>query len=651
MQTSNAQSPLRSSLLLTGAIIVVLSQWLLQALPLERRANALWFTALGSLLFLIPIISILRNNDDPGRIEKIIERMANWLHVPDWQVIPILISPFLSWIAFMAAGEGQRMIDPVLAILAWVLAIGTSILGCFKKKLQIKPTGILLPLGLTVIAFLVRGLGTDRIPFILTGDEGSAGIAAVRFLKGEVNNPFVSSWYSFPALYFYIQALSIRIFGQTTQALRLTSALAGALTVTAIYFVGSIMFDRRTGLVAAIFLTAYNFHVNFSRIGLNNIWDGLWYTIVIGALWYGWEHEEIKAFIVSGFCLGIAQYFYPSGRALLIPIFVWLIIASLLNREKFKSLLPSLLLMLIVSVTIVLPLGLFYLHHPNEFMAPFARVSLFGPVLDGLVKSTGNPAWLIVLTQIGKSFGGFTYLPIKFWYEPGTPLLLPLPASFFLFGILILIIRDHKTRSLLLALWIVTFGLIGGLSESTPASQRYIAVAPVCALLIGYGVSETAGILEKLWPKLNRILYRATIAIAILMAVSELNFYFRVYTPKFAENWSHNNGVIAQELADYLQGKPSDLTVIFFGQPQMGYYSIPSLQYLVPNIKGMDATEPWNPQSSSDIQGKKDLVFVFLPGNEGAINSVEASYPTGQSHMKTASDGKPLYWYYEYLAP
>ncbi len=641
---------LRTTLLLSGAGVLILGQWLLQTLPLERRGSALWFTALGILLFLIPLISMLRKNDEPGRVEKIIGRVADWLRVSSWQAVLVLMSPFLSLLAWMAAGEGQRMIGPVLAILTWVLAIGTSMLGIFNGKLQIRLSGMLLPLGLTILAFLVRGLGTDRIPFVLTGDEGSAGLAAVRFLKGEVNNPFVSSWYSFPALYFDIQALSIRIFGQTIQALRLTSALAGALTVAAIYFVGSSMFDRRTGLVAALFLAAYNFHVNFSRIGLNNIWDGLWYTIVIGALWYGWEHEELRAFIVSGFCLGIAQYFYPSGRALIIPILLWLIIVSLLDRAKFKRLLPGLLSMLLVSVTILLPLGLFYLHHPNEFIAPFARVSLFGPVLDGLVRSTGKPAWLIVLTQIGISFSAFTYQPIKFWYEPGTPLLLPLPAGLFLLGILLLLVRDHKTRTLLLALWIVTFGLIGGLSESTPASQRYIAVAPVCALLVGYGLSGTAGILEKLWPKLERPMYGATVAVAILMAAGELNFYFRVYTPKLAANWSHNNGVVAQELADYLKGKPSDLTVVFFGQPQMGYYSIPSLQYLAPNIKGVDAVTPWTPQSSSVIQGKKDLVFVFLPGNEGALPSVEAGFPAGRVHTEIASDGKPLYWYYEYPA-
>ncbi len=535
-----------------------------------------------------------------------------------------------------------------------ILAISAAILGSFSKpirKPQLKPLAIVLPLTLTIIAFIVRAFASDRIPINLTGDEGSSGMAAMSFIKGEMNNPFISGWFSFPSLFFFIQSLSIRVFGQTTQALRLTSAFAGALTVTATYFTARILFDRRTALVATVFLAAYNYHVNFSRIGLNDIWDGLWYTIVIGALWYGWEHEEIKAFTIAGLCLGIAQYFYPSGRILILPMLLWFLLMASVNKDKFKQVLPNIAIMFLVSIVVVLPLGMYYIHHPDEFMAPFNRVTLFGPILNSMIQSLNQPVWLILLIQVMKGLGAFTYVPLNAWYTPGTPLLLPLPASLFLIGILILLLRNYKERFPLLALWIITFGLIGGLSESTPAAQRYIAAAPVCALLIGYGLSETMGLLERLWPKLNRLLYGITIVIAILIALNELYFYFLVYTPKTVMDWSHSSGVIAQRLADELKGKPSDLKVVFFGQPLMGYYSIPSLQYLVPNIQGIDATVPWNPQSISGIQGKNRLMFVFLPGNEGAIQPVEANYPAGQLNQEIANDGKTLYWYYEYQAP
>ena len=648
----NAQAPLRTSLLLIGAGLIILSQIVIQDLPMDQRKMLAWFSLMGIALFLASTINLVANKEGPSRMEQIIRRIANWFHVEDWQVVFLLTSPLLSWLAWWAAGEGRRMINPAAAIIAWVSAIAVAIIGSFRsswKGIKFEPRYLILPLMLTLAAFLVRGLAIDRFPIALTGDEGRDGIEAVQVLKGEFNNPFISAGYSFPSLYYFFQALSIQFLARTTEALRLTSAIVGALTVTALYFVGSAMFDRRCALLAAIFLAAYNFHIHFSRIGLNNIWDGLWYIIVVGALWHGWEYEQNKSFALAGFSLGMAQYFYPSGRALIIPILGWLFLMGMFNWEKFKRVFSGILIMFIVTSVIILPLAIFYFHHPDEYMAPLRRVSIFGPILDGMVQSTGQPVWLILLKQIWLGLQGFIYLPVTFWYQPGTPLLRPFAASLFLIGLLLLLSRGRDSRFLLLALWILTFGLIGGLSESTPAAQRYVAAAPVCALLVGYGLSEMASILEELWPQFNRILNGVVIAVAILMAVDELNFYFNTYTQKTVVEWSHTNTMIAQHLADYLEEKPTDLQVVFMGAPFMGYSSIPSLQYLVPNIKGIDATLPWESFDKSAITGT-DLVFVLLPGNESALDSIEKEYPGGQTQTEMASDGKPLYWYYVYAS-
>ena len=650
---SNTAAPLRTSLLLTGATLVIFGQIIMQDLPVDQRGKLVWISLVGAALFLSSAINVMSNNANPSQSEQIIRRIANWFCVADWQVIFLLTSPLLSWLAWQAAGEGRLMVNSVVAILAWLLAIAAVIIGAsFKSSLQgikFEPRNLILPLVLTLIAFLIRGLATDRFPIALTGDEGLSGIEAVEVLKGELNNPFISAGYSFPSLYYFLQALSIHLFAQTTAALRLTSALGGALTVTALLYVGSVMFDRQTGLLAAIFLAAYSFHVHFSRFGLNNIWDGLWYIIIIGALWNGWEHEKNKSFAMAGFSLGMAQYFYPSGRALIIPILGWLFLIRIFNREKFKRVFSGILIMFIVTTVIILPLAIFYWHHPDEYMAPFRRVSIFGPVLNGMVQSTGQPAWLILLKQIWLGLQAFTYIPVRAFYEPGTPLLRGLAASLFLLGLLLLLIRGRDTRFLLIALWILTFGLIGGLSDSTPAAQRYVAAAPVCALLVGYCLSEITSIFEKLWPQLTRILHGVVIVVAILIAIDELNFYFNTYTQKTVVDWSHNNTMIAQHLADYLREKPTDVQVVFFGSPFMGYYSIPSLQYLVPHIKGVDATLPWEAFDKSAITGTK-LIFVFLPGNESALDLVRVEYPGGQSHTEIASDRKPLYWYYAYTS-
>jgi len=646
---SSSQAPVTTGLLLGGGTLVLLSQGLSQALPLEGRLSPLWLTALGLAFFTLGALNV-QSERLQGWLERVLAKPGGWLSIANWQVVLLVISPFFAILTPLAAGNSLKMTSPVVALTSWGLAIGMVIVGgkaSASNGARLRWSTLLWAAALTTIAFLLRGYATGRAPIFLTGDEGSVGLDAVRFARGEADNIFITGWFSFPTLYYFIQSLSIRAFGQTTEALRIPSALAGALTVTSVYFIGRVLFDRRTGLLAALFLAGFHFHVHFSRIGLNNIWDGLWYAITVGALWYGWAKEKRSAYLLAGFSLGIAQYFYPSGRTLLPLIVVWLIIVGLFNRTRFKGALPHLVLFVLVTTIVVLPLVWFYISHPNEYLAPLQRVTVLGSWLENQIEATGRPAWKIILSQIGTGFQAFTYTPLRAWYTPGVPLLRPFAAGLFLLGLALLALRGRDSRLALLALWLIAFGLVGGLSESTPAAQRYAAVAPACALIVGYGLGESLALLEKVWPKAKWLFGSLAIAAILTLAADELYFYFFEYTPRSIVEQARSNGMVAHRLSEYLQDKPEDVQVVFFGQPYMGYYSIPSLQYLAPQIKGIDMIQPWgsadNPQPTA-----AHLLFVFLPSHESEISAVQAAYPGGSLHTELAVDKNVLYWLYEY---
>jgi hypothetical protein len=78
----------------------------------------------------------------------------------------------------------------------------------------------------------------------------------------------------------------------------------------------------------------------------------------------------------------------------------------------------------------------------------------------------------------------------------------------------------------------------------------------------------------------------------------------------------------------------------------MGFYSIPSIQYLVPNIKGIDINQPWSPEKKAGITSDH-LLFVFLPNQVNQISAVQADYPGGKIKSIPASDGNLLYDIYE----
>ena len=86
--------------------------------------------------------------------------------------------------------------------------------------------------------------------------------------------PF-SSISAFPFVFPYWQSLGMKLFGMGLVGFRATSAIVGALTVPGLYFLVRTLFDRKTAVLAALFLATFPPHLQFSRIGINNIADPL----------------------------------------------------------------------------------------------------------------------------------------------------------------------------------------------------------------------------------------------------------------------------------------------------------------------------------------------------------------------------------------
>ena len=569
------------------------------------------------------------------RFESILQRPSTWFGISTWRFALVVMGLLFSILVHYAAGELILMNSPLIAWASWILSIGLVIGGAWQiggPGLASRQNILLAGAGLFVLAYLFRGFTPEYYPVIFSGDEASSGNVGVNILAGTFNNPFAMGWFSFPGLYFFIPAGSIMIFGQTVSALRIPSIIAGALTVGFTYVTARALYGKWTGLLAALLLTGFQVHINFSRMGLNNIWDGLFFITVIGAVWYAWERENRNAFLLAGFGLGLSQYFYVTSHALLVLIPVWLFIIPLFEREKFKRLLPGILLMALTALVVVLPLAWFYAHHPREFLAPMSRVGAPGPLLESL--------WL--------GMQSFTRLPLwGWWYLSNMPFLGAPVAELFLIGIVFLLIKLRESRNILMVLWLILFVFIGGFSIEVPSPQRYVAVMPACMIVAALSLTRLAGMLEKANPKI--IPYSRTLLVLLVLYISikDAVYYYTEYTQFTRYYLSETNGMVAQQLGKFLQTQPQDTQVVFFGEPRMGYYSIPSTQFLAPKITGVDMLEPWgspaNPQPDSD-----HLVFVFLPANRDEIARVQADFPGGELFEERTRWQKILYYYYIY---
>lgn len=632
-----------------GLILVLLSQIAARtALPGERLPSFL-LLLIGGLSLLSGIQSTMRGGLSE-RMGRWLARLAAFLRITPAQVVLLGLALCFAWLARQAAGDGLLANQATVATVAWLLAIGAVVAGSINRRegdpdrrLGITRWDVLFSVGLFALALALRATAMDRFPNTYSGDEGSAGLFAVELLTGKANNLFTVGWFSFPALYFTVQSAAIALLGQTVEAVRLTSALAGALTVVALYWLGRAMFDRTTALLAALYLVASHYHIHMSRIALNNVWDALFGTLAIFGLWYGWHSGRRWAFILCGLALGLGQYFYVTLRTLPVLFLIWAAFAFWRQRAQFRDRFHGLVLAALVALVVYMPLGLFFLENPDEFQAPLNRVSIFGEWLDRELALGQRTTTEIIIDQAINGVLGFTHEPLRLLYNPGSALLLAGAAVLFLLGVLWALL-NFDLRYLLLLLPLLAAVAANAISQDSPASQRYILAVPIVALFIALPLSQAVEWLRLQYPRARYAITTAAVALLLLVAVVDVNYYFnRVYDTYVLGGL---NTEVATEVAYYLRDQEPDARdVYFFGFPRMGYYSLSTIPFLAPAKNGIDITEPIVLPPDFPLTGP--TLFIFLPERLNELEVLRQRYPDGNYQEFYSEKGEFLFAVYK----
>jgi hypothetical protein len=408
------------------------------------------------------------------------------------------------------------------------------------------------------------------------------------------------------------------------------------------------IFGRAAAGLSAALLSTLNLHLHFSRIGLNNIWDAVFAVWAIGIFWRGWQTGRRHYFIVAGLLIGFSQYFYASARLIPLILLVWLLLRLPTDWKNGKRRLPDVLALGSIALAVVLPLALFYVAHPAEFVAPLERFSIFSNHwLTTTAAERHQPVWLVLLQNFRDGALGFTSKPLVNWYESGSSMLQPLPAGLFLLGVLLLVLNLRDARHWLLLLWLAGVASIGGMTLNPPGSQRYVIGAPAAALAAGIALQTFAQWAADVFPRRRAWTYGLAVVTVIAAMGADLRFYFAEYVP--IGGFGDPNTQIASQLGHFLEDFPAGSETYFFGAPRMGYYGFSTVPYLAPQVTGIEVVEPL--QSPPEWQLTGPAVFVFLPERESELALVQQRYPGGELVPFAARDGSPLFVIYEVGVP
>jgi len=218
---------------------------------------------------------------------------------------------------------------------------------------------LLIILSLFSAAFLIRAAGVPNV--WIYWDESWYYYTAIKILASHWV-PTTEMFMGSSPFFSHILAAVILVFEGDLDTLRMISVIFGSLTVPLLYLFGKAMYDRKTGLLAALFLCFSAFHCLFSHVIMLEAFTLFFVTAFVYFFWLSQRSEEepknMKYAIIAGAMMGLAI------AAKYLPFFLVpaiLIYSCWTKRFSFKALMDKrIILTLFFALLFLSPLFIFW---------------------------------------------------------------------------------------------------------------------------------------------------------------------------------------------------------------------------------------------------------------------------------------------------
>ena len=379
-------------------------------------------------------------------------------------------------------------------------------------------------LAILLIAAFFRFYRLNEIPPGFNNDEAFNTLDVLNLLKGQFSIFFPANTGREP-LWYYLNVASVTFFGANAFALRFTAAVVGTLTIPLIFgFAEDLFKSRRIAVVASLLGAISVWQIFYSRYGLRII---LAVPLTLLALWWFWRalnNLRWQDFALSGLATSLGLYTYLSCRLLPFVLMLLTGLAMLANRSRAREYIKGLVIAGVVALIVCLPLGVYFIGHPEDFIGHSANLSIFDPrVNKGDIPQAlwNNTVSVVGMFLVMGDHQGYRNVPNR-------PVFDPFVGVFFVIGIAALFFTLLARRSpfrarlgaFLLALWMAFFMLSSITSDDAPSFLRTLPAMPAAMMLAAWGVSE-------IWDRLSGVTVRRVAASAfgvMLLASAVLGF-------------------------------------------------------------------------------------------------------------------------------
>jgi len=427
---------------------------------------------------------------------------------------------------------------------------------------------------IVVVAGLVRLWDLGGIPPGLFRDEAEKGYTALELWNTGRQGEFLEDGSIRPsrllpifvdaggvktsAIYQYLSAPIVGLFGLHVWTTRLVAALVGTLTVLVVFFLGRVLIGRDHGVVvalcAAAFVALSPTHVLFSRWAQQGITLPL--LVALGVLCLlripAAREEHRRALSVGGGAfLALAAYAYDPAR-LVVPIIAMGVVWEFLSRRgNWRDLAPG----AVVFIAVEIPLVLFTL---TEGSARLERVGVFGA-------QESNSVALAVLNYLEHLNPAFLFIFGDANPRHSMPLSGLLPwaeVPFFLLG-LVAIAWKRFAGARLLTVWLLAAPVAASLTaDGIPHALRSILFFPAVHLVSAMGVMLLLEWWSRRWVLVAMGVSCAITAVLLLVALFAI-------VPRHGGPWQYG---VLEALAEMDERNPGGPNVLSAQVPYAHYY-------------------------------------------------------------------------------
>jgi len=374
---------------------------------------------------------------------------------------------------------------------------------------------------IVIVATAFRIIELNTAPPGLRYDEVQNYAIVERILGGERPLFFEEGWGREP-LYYYVQAATMTLFGESAWSLRLPSVLFGLLGIVGVGLAGRTLFDDRVALLAAATMAVSFWAVFYSRVALRLVGIPAFASFMVYFLWRAMarprflQWRTIIELSMTGALLAAMIYTYIAGRFALAFLPLYLFYLLIFHRSRFQTLWPRFVFVFLVAAILVAPLALLLYQQPSQQ----PRLDQLNAPLTALLNGNFKP----VLSMTRQAVGMFFLRGEQDWLYNlhGRPVFQPIMALFMMGGMFISLWRWRQLNHAFILLWLFV-GILPAILALPAASLTHTIFAQPASMIL------TALGLAAFWNAFEKQYVRFAVVVICLIILASAAFTFRDY--------------------------------------------------------------------------------------------------------------------------